>query len=60
MSSILGFSKPSHSDFYSSNYTKESISTNPLHDYVSLRPGFEESRIAPQVGCIPFTLNLDA
>ncbi len=43
--SIQGFSKPISSDYFSANTNQGTFFSNPLNDYVSLRPDFEESFI---------------
>uniref|UniRef100_UPI003A8F01EF HYR domain-containing protein n=1 Tax=Bizionia sp. TaxID=1954480 RepID=UPI003A8F01EF len=41
--SVQGFSKPISSDYFSANTNQGTFFSNPLNDYVSLRPDFEES-----------------
>ncbi|MFC5195751.1 LamG-like jellyroll fold domain-containing protein [Bizionia hallyeonensis] len=41
--SVQGFSKPISSDYFSANINQGTFFSNPLNDYVSLRPDFEES-----------------
>ncbi|TYB73993.1 immunoglobulin-like domain-containing protein, partial [Bizionia myxarmorum] len=55
--SIIGFAKTLSTEAFSTNYNSDAFSSNPLRDYVSLRPGFEESRIAT---CNNITVYLDA
>ncbi|MGY0392706.1 LamG-like jellyroll fold domain-containing protein [Bizionia sp. KMM 8389] len=53
---VSGFSKPMPINGY-----PQTISdfNNPFSNYISLRPGFNETR-APQVNCINYTLYLDS